>query len=97
MLELTPLEEFLLKLERNERDVFNRYPEHILIPIIPFFQLVHVVNIELVLTLLSHFEQGESNILIRLDGFLTLAADETSIRNEDFRRWILHLLESMRY
>lgn len=97
MLVLSPLEEFLLKLERNERDVFSLYPEHILIPIIPFFQLVHIVNIDLVLRLLNHFEQGENSILIRLDGFLTLAADETSIRNEDLRRWTLQLLESMRY
>ncbi len=94
---LSNIERFLLKLERNEREVFTHYPDHVLLPIIPFFQLVHVEDIELVLKQLSLFEQGEGQFLIRLDGFVTLAADETSLRRDDLRRWTLQLIESMRY
>lgn len=97
MSEFSPVEQFLLRLERNERDVFVHHPDHILVPIIPFFQLVHAVNVECVLIQLSRFEQEEGNALIRLDGFLTLAADEKNIRPDDLRRWIITLCESMRF
>ncbi|EGQ8131803.1 hypothetical protein CGI04_06865 [Vibrio parahaemolyticus] len=94
---LSNIERFLLKLERNEREVLTHYPDYVLLPIIPFFQLVHVEDIELVLKQFSPFEQGEGQFLIRLDGFVTLAADETSLQIDDLRRWTLQLLESMRY
>ncbi len=94
---LNNIERFLLKLERNEHEVFTHHPDHLLLPIIPFFQLVHVEDIELVLKQLSLFEQGKGQFLIRLDGFVTLAADGTNLQKEDLRRWTLQLIESMRY
>ncbi|QFQ77496.1 hypothetical protein F9277_08775 [Vibrio harveyi] len=94
---LSNIEQFLLKLELNEREVFAHYPDHVLLPIIPFFQLVHVEDIELVLKQLSLFEQGKGQFLIRLDSFVTLAANETSLRRDDLRRWTLQLIDSMRY
>lgn len=94
---LSPIEQFLLRLERNERDVFSHNLDHVLLPIVPFFQLVHVVNIDHVLRLLSQFEQGEGSALIRIDGFLTLAAEEKSIPNEDLRRWTINLFDAMRF
>ena len=97
MSEFSAIEQFLLKLERNELDVFVRYPDYILLPIIPFFQLVHTENIEVVLERLSHFEQGDSQFLIRLDGFVTLVIDEANFRKDDLRHQMFQLLESMRY
>ncbi len=94
---LNKIERFLLKLEQNEHEVLTHYPDHVLLPIIPFFQLVHVEDIELVLKQLSLFEQRKGLFLIRLDGFVTLAADETNLQKDDLRRWIIQLIESMRY
>ncbi|MDN3612031.1 hypothetical protein ACODM8_17760 [Vibrio ostreicida] len=95
--ELNQIEQFLLDLEQSEQAVFSRYQDYVIYPIVPFFQLVHVSNIEQVMEQLSQFASVSSGYLIRVDGYLTLACAEFSIREDDLRRLTLQLLERMRF
>ncbi|HDI3264683.1 TPA: hypothetical protein PMC50_003331 [Vibrio cholerae] len=94
---LNDVEQFLLHLEQNEGIVFEQYPNYVLLPVIPFFQLIHVQNVLQVIDRLHCFEPVSNGFLIRVDGYLTLACEERSIRDDNFRRITIQLLETMRF
>ncbi|GIA54395.1 hypothetical protein VCSRO39_3308 [Vibrio cholerae] len=96
-MKLNDVEQFLLHLEQNEGIVFEQYLDYVLLPIIPFFQLIHVQNTLQVINRLHCFEPASNSFLIRVDGYLTLACEEHSIRYDDFRRITIQLLETMRF
>ncbi len=96
-MKLNDVEQFLLHLEQNEGIVFEQYLDYVLLPIIPFFQLIHVQNTLQVINRLQCFEPASNSFLIRVDGYLTLACEEHSIRYDDFRRITIQLLETMRF
>lgn len=94
---LNPIEQFLLHLEQSERTVFSEYPDYLIYPILPFFQLVHVCNTEQVIEQLNQFESVLDGYLIRVDGYLAFTCPEFSAREDDLRRLTLQLLEIMRF
>ncbi|MBU2895877.1 hypothetical protein [Vibrio hepatarius] len=94
---LNKIEIFLLKIEQNEEAVFSQHPDYVLYPVVPFFQLVHIHNIEQVIEKLHQFETTLGGFLIRVDGYVTLACPEFSVLEEDLRRLTIQLLEIMRF
>ncbi|EGQ8095639.1 hypothetical protein G4T96_002170 [Vibrio cholerae] len=94
---LNEIEQFLLHIEQNEEVVFEQYTDYLLLPIVPFFQLVHVQNTQQVINGLLCFEPASNGFLIRVDGYLTLACEDHSIRDDDLRRITIQLLETMRF
>ncbi|RSD30304.1 hypothetical protein [Vibrio pectenicida] len=95
--ELDKVESFLLKIEQNEETVFSQYPDYVLYPIVPFFQLVHIHNHEQVIDKIIQFETILGGFLIRVDGYITLACPESSVLEDDLRRLTIQLLELMRF
>ena len=95
--ELDKVESFLLKIEQNEETVFSQYPDYVLYPIVPFFQLVHIHNLEQVIDKILQFETILGGFLIRVDGYITLACSELGVLEEDLRRLTIQLLEIMRF
>ncbi|MCX8986014.1 hypothetical protein [Citrobacter portucalensis] len=79
---LNIVEEFLLNLEMNERHVFEDCPEHLVLHIMPFFQLVHVINVDEIIVRLMLFESVFSGKLIRVEGYITLVVDEHMVSKE---------------
>ena len=95
--ELDKVESFLLKIEQNEETVFSQHPDYVLYPVVPFFQLVHLHNIEQVIENLLRFESTLGGFLIRVDGYITLACPESTVLEDDLRRLTIQLLEVMRF
>lgn len=95
--ELDQVESFLLKIEQNEDAVFSQHPDYVLYPVVPFFQLVHLHNIEQVIEKLHQFETTLGGYLIRVDGYITLACPESGVLEDDLRRLTIQLLEIMRF
>ncbi|CAH8234928.1 hypothetical protein VAE122_3040171 [Vibrio aestuarianus] len=62
------VEQFLLNLEHNEQRILSLCPDHLLLPTLPFFQLVHVINIEEVIKQLATIEIITGGQFIRVDG-----------------------------
>ncbi|MBS0045040.1 hypothetical protein KFE26_22565 [Shewanella sp. M16] len=91
------IEYFLQRLEKNEVVIFKNYPDNLLLPIFPFFQLVHVINLEAVLALILQFEIAMKGVFIRVDGFLTLTIAEQDYSEDDVRRLSINLIETMRF
>ncbi|MCO4174553.1 hypothetical protein K8D10_22685 [Aeromonas veronii] len=91
------IEQFLLHIEQNEDVVFEQYTDYLLLPIVPFFQLVHVQNTQQVINNLLGFESASNGFFIRVDGYLTLACEDHSIRDDDLRRITIQLFETMRF
>jgi len=88
---------FLQRLEKNESIMFRDYPENLLLPVFPFFQLIHLVNLEAVIDFILQFEIATNGVFIRVDGFLTLTIDE-QYYSEDNVRWLsINLFEKMRF
>ena len=94
---LNSIEQFLFNLEQNEKTVFSEHPDYFIYPLIPFFQIVHVLNIEDVLTQLNQIEVVLGGYLIRVDGYLVYTCSEFGVREEDLRRLTIQLLEIMRF
>ncbi|AYV25041.1 hypothetical protein L1D61_25700 [Vibrio mediterranei] len=94
---LNPIEQFLLDLEQSERTVFSQYPDYLIYPVVPFFQLVHVCNLEQVIEQLNRFQSVLGGYLIRADGYLAFTCPEFRVREDDLRRLTLQLLEIMRF
>ncbi|AVI67764.1 hypothetical protein CKQ84_19000 [Shewanella sp. WE21] len=88
---------FLQHLEKNEVVILGKYPNHLLLPILPFFQLVHVINLEAVIELILQFELVVKGVFIRVDGFLTLTIAEQDYSAENVRRLSINLIENMRF
>ncbi|MDE1211615.1 hypothetical protein [Vibrio aestuarianus] len=91
------VEQFLLNLEHNEQRILSLCPDHLLLPTLPFFQLVHVINIEEVIKQLATIEIITGGQFIRVDGYLTLAIEEQLYQSEELRCLTLQLFEIMRF
>jgi hypothetical protein len=91
------IEIFLQRLEKNEEIILSDYHDHLLLPIFPFFQLVHVVNLEIVIDLILQFEIVINGVFIRVDGFMTLTIAEQDYSQDEVRRLTFNLLEKMRF
>ncbi|EGR2156571.1 hypothetical protein DZ819_25195, partial [Vibrio parahaemolyticus] len=63
----------------------------------PFFQLVHVINLNETLQKLKTIEESCFGLLVRDGGYVSLAISEQNFRQEEVRRNILQLLEIMRF
>jgi len=91
------IESFLQHLEANEIIIFTDYKDNLLLPIFPFFQLVHVVNLEVIIELILQFELAMKGVFIRVDGFLTLTIAEQDYSEDDIRRLSINLFDNMRF
>lgn len=91
------MEHFLHNLEKNEAVILNGYPDNLLLPIIPFFQLVHVINLDDIIALIFQFEIAIKGVFIRVDGFLSLTLAEEDYFEDDVRRLTINLIETMRF
>lgn len=94
---LNEIEQFLLHLEQNENVVYEQHAEYLLFSVVPFFQIVHVINTLRVIQQLLFIESQFSGLLIRVDGYLTLACHEQNRRDDELRRLTIQLLEIMRF
>ncbi len=97
LISLDGIERFLLHLEQNEGIIFRDCPEHLLLPIMPFFQLVHLVNLEAVIKMLLQIEQMTQGMFIRVDGFITFTIVEQDYSERDVRQFSIKLFELMRF
>lgn len=91
------IEHFLQRLEKNEAVILRDYPDNLLLPIFPFFQLVHVINLDAIIALILQFEIAIKGVFIRVDGFLTLTIAEQDYSEDDVRRLSINLIETMRF
>lgn len=91
------IQHFLQRLEKHEAIILRDYQDNLLLPIFPFFQLVHVVNLEGIIDLILQFEIATKGVFIRVDGFLTLTIAEQDYSEDDVRRLSINLFEKMRF
>ncbi|PIW61465.1 hypothetical protein [Shewanella sp. CG12_big_fil_rev_8_21_14_0_65_47_15] len=91
------IQHFLQRLETNETVILRDHKDNLLLPIFPFFQLVHVVNLEVTIELILQFEIAMKGVFIRVDGFLTLTIAEQDYSEDDVRRLSINLFEKMRF
>ena len=91
------IQHFLQRLETNETVILRDHKENLLLPIFPFFQLVHVVNLEETIELILQFEIAVKGVFIRVDGFLSLTIAEQDYSEDDVRRLSINLFENMRF
>ena len=91
------IQQFLQRLEKNESVIFRDYPDNLLLPVFPFFQLIHLVNLEAVIDLIFQFEMASKGVFIRVDGFLTLTIAEQDYSEDNVRRLSINLFEKMRF
>ncbi|AQS37655.1 hypothetical protein Sps_02501 [Shewanella psychrophila] len=94
---LDGVERFLQRLEQNEKVIFRDYPDHLLLPIVPFFQLVHLGNLETVIEMILQFEIMTKGMFIRVDGFLTFTIVEQDYLEDEVRHFAINLFENMRF
>lgn len=94
---LNIVENFLLNLELNERMVFKDCPRHLVLHLMPFFQLVHVLNVDEVIGGLMLFERVFSGKLIRVEGYITLAVDEHMVSEDKMCNLINKLYSLARF
>ncbi|EGR0570502.1 hypothetical protein E8L98_15690 [Vibrio cholerae] len=94
---LNDIEQFLLKLEKNEQLVFNDCPDDRILPLIPFFQLVHVLNLDEIIRFLISLEQSLQGKLVRSEGYLMITLSDDVYDEEELRRSTIQLLEKMRF
>ncbi|WP_434525699.1 hypothetical protein [Photorhabdus asymbiotica] len=91
------IESFLLRLENNEEQVFEFFQDYLLLPILPFFQLVHIVNTEEIMEELANIDKTFDSMMIRVDGYLTVAIAEKNYQEKELRNMVIHILQIMRF
>jgi hypothetical protein len=94
---MNEVEVFLMNLEDNEVLVFEQYPDLVILPLIPFFQLTKVQNTYQMCEKLISFESIFGGFLIRVNGDITLACVENGINRDHIRRLTIKLIETMRF
>ncbi|HGF7167853.1 TPA: hypothetical protein AB5F34_004021, partial [Vibrio mimicus] len=65
--------------------------------LIPFFQLVHVLNLDEIIWFLISLEQSLKGKLVRSEGYLMITLSDKVYVEEDLRRFTIQLLEKMRF
>lgn len=96
-MKLDDIEQFLLKLEQNEEVVFRDCQDDLIFPLIPFFQLVHVLNLDEIIRFIISIEHSQNGKLVRLDNTIMITIPEDSYDEELLRRLNIQLLERMRF
>ncbi|ARR51739.1 hypothetical protein ETN89_20995 (plasmid) [Photobacterium damselae subsp. damselae] len=96
-MKLNEIEQFLLRLEENEQFVFNYRQDDRILAILPFFQLVHVLNLNEIIRFLALLEQLMRGKLVRSNGYLMIALSDDVYDEEELRRLTIQLLEKMRF
>lgn len=96
-IKLNQIEQFLLRLEENEKFVFENCPDDRIFQLIPFFQLVHVLNLDEIIWFLISLEQSLKGKLVRSEGYLMITLSDKVYVEEDLRRFTIQLLEKMRF
>lgn len=91
------IENFLAYIEKNEKYVFQFCLDDMLYPIIPFYQLIYVFNIEEVIHALMRIDKQFDSRLIRVNGYLTVVMAEQNYQEAEFKRSIIHILKMMRF
>lgn len=91
------IESFLLRIKENEEYVFKNSLDDFIFPIIPFYQLIYLTNIELILKELINLEYQLNCRLIRLDGYLTIAVDEQHSQEDKIKDSTIRILKIMRF
>lgn len=91
------VENFLAYIEQNEKHVFQFCLDDMLYPIIPFYQLTYVFNIEDVIQALMNIDKQFDSRLIRVDGYLTIVMAEQNYQETEFKRSVIHILKMMRF
>ncbi|EKN4037952.1 hypothetical protein NUF46_004283 [Yersinia enterocolitica] len=91
------IERFLSRLESNETHIFNFCTDFLFIPIFPFFQLVHILNMEEVIDELTKIDSVFNSLMIRVDGYLSLALDEVNYDEKMMKNMVTHVLNIMRF
>ncbi|GHW44590.1 hypothetical protein VCSRO56_3571 [Vibrio cholerae] len=94
---LNEIEQFLLKLERNELLVFNDCPDDRILPLIPFFQLVHVLTLDEIMRFLISLEESLQGKLVRSEGYLMITLPDHAYDEEKLRIFTTQLQEKMRF
>lgn len=94
---MEPIETFLAYIEQNEKHVFQFCLDDMLYPIIPFYQLIYVLNIEDVIHELMSIDEQFASRLIRVDGYLTSVMAEENYHEAEFKRSVIHILKMMRF
>jgi hypothetical protein len=90
-------ESFLYHIEKNGEEVFKNNQDDLLLPLIPFFQIVYVNNINEVLEQLLIFETETNGLLVRFNEYISLAVSESNYNEKQIRTLMMKLLEIMRY
>lgn len=91
------IESFLQRLENNEEQVFEFFQDYLLLPILPFFQLVYIVNTEEIIEALANIDKTFDSVMIRVDGYLTVAISEKNYQEKELRNMVIHILQIMRF
>lgn len=91
------IEFFLAYIEKNEKQVFQFCLDDMLYPIVPFYQLIYVLNIEDVMEALMSIDKQFDSKLIRVEGYLTIAMAEENYQEAEFKRKVIHILKMMRF
>ncbi|WP_336934433.1 hypothetical protein [Vibrio cholerae] len=94
---LNEIEQFLLKLERNELLVFNDCPDDRILPLMPFFQLVHVLTLDEIMRFLISLEESLQGKLVRSEGYLMITLPDHVYDEEKLRIFTTQLQEKMRF
>ncbi|KAA1195504.1 hypothetical protein [Photorhabdus heterorhabditis] len=91
------IESFLLRLENNEEQVIEFFQDYLLFPILPFFQLVHIVNTEEIMEALANIDKTFDSMMIRVDGYLTAVISENNYQEKELINMVIHILQIMRF
>ncbi|WP_036773138.1 hypothetical protein [Photorhabdus australis] len=91
------IESFLQRLENNEEQVFEFFQDYLLLPILPFFQLIYIVNTEEIIEALANIDKTFDSMMIRVDGYLTVAISENNYQEKELRNMVIHILQIMRF
>ncbi|AWS50752.1 hypothetical protein AM461_07980 [Providencia rettgeri] len=91
------VEHFLAYLEENEKYVFEFCLDESIYPIIPFYQLIYISNIQEVIKVLIRMDEKFKSRLIRIDGYLTVVMDEQNYQAMEFKYHVVQLLKMMRF
>ena len=89
-------EDFLLRIEANERKVCEVHGDYRLFAIFPFFFLVHAVNREDVFDRLFDFESGRQCFIVRFEGCIGAAFCEEQTQLSDLTLFAMDVLGSIR-
>lgn len=88
------IEGFLIHLEKNEEKV-GAYPNHIIVPMFPFFNLLYCVNLKTVIKEIYFLESSSNGIIIRYNNYISIAIDDVDVERRQLSISLVRLLDMM--